>query len=337
MKSVCRLHNTGEIGLTKCMAKPRSFLAASVRFEGVFDVVLLLGLSGAWLGLLGRFHWALDLLSHFRWQYLCLCLGLVAWALFRRRQVLLVVAMSTLLLNGWLIGSLALQTSQYRVPQGDRLRVVSLNVLTSNSNKEDVLEYLRQKKPDVIFLMEVDAGWAQALQALRSDYPHGLVRDQTDNFGVALLSRVPLRDVQLFITHGSDMPSIHASLNYEGRDLIILGTHPLPPMNGGMARSRDAQLRGVADWVRQSPVPVLVMGDLNATPWSHGMRVLRAGNSLAYRCPDPAWQPTWNPNTPFAVPIDHALCTPPLIIASRKIGPDVGSDHRPQELEITWE
>lgn len=319
------------------MPERRSFLSASFRIEGVFDAVFLLGLSGAWLGLLGRFHWTLDLLSHFRWQYLFGCLVLIVWAVLRKRQVLLLMSVITLLLNAGLIGSLALVTGQYRVPEGERLRVVSLNVLASNPHKERVLEYLRQVRPDIIFCMEVDAGWAQALQELRADFPHGLVRDQSGNFGVALLSRVPLAEVQVFMTSESDMPSIRAELSYQGRDLLILGTHPLPPMRSWMADSRDAQLRGIAEVVRHAQMPVLVMGDLNATPWSQGMRLIKAENALAYRSPDPAWSPTWHAGTIFALPIDHALCLPPLIIASRKIGPDVGSDHRPQELELTWE
>jgi endonuclease/exonuclease/phosphatase (EEP) superfamily protein YafD len=46
--------------------------------------------------------------------------------------------------------------------------------------------------------------------------------------------------------------------------------------------------------------------------------------------------PTWSANTPFAIPIDHVLATSPLVITSRSVGPDVGSDHRPLDFVVGW-
>lgn len=319
------------------MPARRSFLSTAIRLDGILDVLMLLGLSSSWLGLLGSLHWTLDLLSHFRWQYLIFALLVLVWTLIRQRWLVLGAAFLTLLFNAWLIGCLAFGAKSPSNQGEERLQVVSLNVLTSNPHKDRVLQYLLESNPDIIFLMEVDEAWAQMLQSLKTKYPYGLIEDQQSNFGIALLSRVPLEATELFQTSDTDTPSVQARLSYQGLELLILGIHPMPPMNGWMARSRDAQLRGIAEKVRQTELPVLVMGDLNSTPWSQGMRLLRAGNSLAYRCPTPAWAPTWQPETLLALPIDHALCTPPLFIANRNIGPDVGSDHRPQELEVIWE
>ena len=51
----------------------RSFFSTSIRPSGFVDIALLLALCGTWLGLFGRWHWSLDLFSHFRWQYLVIC------------------------------------------------------------------------------------------------------------------------------------------------------------------------------------------------------------------------------------------------------------------------
>ena len=45
-------------------------LSKSLRVGDVFAGLFLLALIPSWLGLLGQWHWGLDLLSHFRWQYL---------------------------------------------------------------------------------------------------------------------------------------------------------------------------------------------------------------------------------------------------------------------------
>jgi hypothetical protein len=43
----------------------RPFLSFSVRLDGVWDVIIVLALAGSWIGLLGQWHWAFDLFSHF--------------------------------------------------------------------------------------------------------------------------------------------------------------------------------------------------------------------------------------------------------------------------------
>ncbi len=318
------------------MPEKRPFLSASVRWDGFFDVILLLALAGTWLGLLGHWHWALDLFSHFRWQYLGICLLALGWTLWRKRRFTLICSLASLLLNGWLIGRASLPDPAASAVQGEVLKVVSLNVLTSNPNKEGVLNYLRSQNADIIFLMEVDAVWAEAMRPLTETHPHHLMRSQRDNFGSALFSRLPLENLRL-VEHGdSGILSIQADLKWADRELTLLGAHPVPPMGPSMAWRRDVQLKAMGEAVRDLKRPTLVIGDLNATPWSRGMRLLMESEVLGHRSTAAASRPTWKVGTIFALPIDHALCTAPLVISSRVIGPDLGSDHRPQELELGW-
>lgn len=315
------------------MVNQRPFLSSSVRVDGIFDVLILLGLAGSWLGLMGGWHWALDLFSHFRWQYLAACVVAVGWTLIRRRRGVMMVAVATLILNGWLIGRLAMGGGA-EAAKGDRLRVVSLNVLTSNPHKEEVLKYLRGVDADLIFLMEVNAAWMVALEGLKETHPHRLFESREDNFGVALFSRMPLVDVRLVEMGEAGVPSIQARLLYRGNAMAVLGTHPLPPMGAHYAAARDAQLRSVAEHVAKLDVPTLLVGDLNSTPWSEGMRIITAGGGL--RLSPDAWRPTWKAGSVLAIPIDHALCSEALRIERRRVGTDVGSDHRPIEVEVYW-
>ncbi|MBB5040407.1 endonuclease/exonuclease/phosphatase family protein [Prosthecobacter dejongeii] len=313
-----------------------SSLSARLRFRAVLDFNLVLMLLGTWLGLLGRFHWTLDLFSHFRWQYVILCGVALLWSLMAKRSRLMI---------GFCVASLVMNVNDlyqargkdsWTQEEGAKLRVVSLNVLTGNPQKQGVLDYLRSTRADVIFLMEVDAAWGEALESLKSNYPHHLLGSREDNFGVAFFSRVPLLSVEVWQPSPGSMPSIQARLMHDGQEMVILGIHPLPPIGPRLAARRDWQLQEIGQRVAFLKQPVLVVGDLNATPWSWGMKLIRQGNELDFRSPAPAWTPTWQVGTPVAVPIDHALCTPPLVIVGRKIGPDVGSDHRPQELEVGW-
>ena len=323
--------------LTKRPTRQRRFFSTRVRWRGFVDIALILAVTGTWLGLLGRFHWTLDLFSHFRWQYFILCLIGVPWSLARRRpRIIQLILLASLLVNAVALNQVK-GDSAFASTSGTRLRVVSLNVNITNPHKTAVLDYLRTENPDVIVLIEVDSAWTSALESLRATYPVQLFSPRDDNFGLAFLSRVPLQSLELIQTSDHATPSVLAHLTLDGRELAILATHPPPPINGEMAAARDEGLQGAADVVASMKIPVLLIGDLNATPWSQGLRLLKHGSKLDFRSPDAAWTPTWNARTPFAIPIDQALVTPPLVVASRHIGPDVGSDHRPQVIELGWQ
>ena len=326
------------------MSTPPSFVSSCVRLAGLLEVGLLLGLAGSWMGLLGGWHWMLDLCSHFRWQYVVACLLALAWAGWRKRRGLLAAAVITLGLNLWLMARPEWQAPSGKPVAGFHVRVISFNVLTSNHNHAGVLQWLQEAEADIIFLMEVDRVWAKALQPLLGTHPHHLILPKSDNFGLALFSRLPLAGLRkldsdvLGTRPDSDpdlgMDSVEARLKMGVRELLIVGTHPVPPMGKEYAAARDRQLQGLSHHMAQAGLPVLVVGDLNATPWSHGFRQLAAKTPLL---PAPgAWKPTWRTGSLFAIPIDHALCTPPLLFQSRTIGPDLGSDHRPQVMDLGW-
>jgi endonuclease/exonuclease/phosphatase (EEP) superfamily protein YafD len=315
----------------------RRFLSTSIRLGGFLDIALLLALCGTWLGLLGRFHWTLDLFSHFRWQYLLICVFGLAWTFaLKRQRWIQALCFASLLVNAVELYRVS-GDSAFPATSGPHLRVVSLNVFSGNSDKQAVVDYLRSVDADVFFLMEVDAEWAAALAELAATHPHHRLWPREDNFGLAFFSRVPLPSLEVIHTSELATPSIRARLTHAGRELAILGTHPPPPLGAAMSAARDTQLADTAALVATLDVPVLLIGDLNATPWSNGLRILRGGSTLDNRSADPSWAPTWNAWTPVAIPIDLALTTPPLAVAHRQIGPDVGSDHRPQILDVGWQ
>jgi endonuclease/exonuclease/phosphatase (EEP) superfamily protein YafD len=318
--------------------RPRTQAVNRARASRKRDIAILpaLALLPSWLGLLGGWHWALDLLAHFRWQYGIASVLVLAWAVWSRRRVLATLAALTLLLNAALIGQLAWTAHiDDEVANDFSMRVVAFNVLTSNPDKQRALDYLLATDADVIGLVEVDQTWLEAMVPLQAKYPYQFAEPRPDNFGVALFSRIPLERAELLWLGEPQLPSIEASMWHQGRHLSVIVTHPMPPMGARNAALRDGQLARLADHVSQLQMPVLVVGDLNVTPWSAGMRILTA-RGLGLRSLRPPWTPTWRATSVFAVPIDHALSTAPLVITSRSVGPDLGSDHRPLDFTVGW-
>lgn len=327
------------------MSESPPFVSRRVRFSGLIDAGLLIGLGATWLGLAGRWHWLLDLCTHFRWQSIMVCVLALLWAGFRRRLVTGVAGLLTLGLNAWLIFHVPGPAPSATVREDFRVKVISFNVLTSNSNKTGVLEWLQQEQADVILLMETDRAWVKAMQPLKQIYPHFFEGPSADNFGIALYSRIPFaapareldrKALGLPEDDGSDIitDSVEARLLHQGREWVFIGTHPVPPMGRAYAAGRDRQLEAIGRYVSGLKVPALVAGDLNASPWCHGFRVLTENTPL--RATRDAWKPTWKVGHLLGVPIDHALTSPPLQLSSRLIGPDLGSDHRAQVMELRW-
>jgi endonuclease/exonuclease/phosphatase (EEP) superfamily protein YafD len=79
-----------------------------------------------------------------------------------------------------------------------------------------------------------------------------------------------------------------------------------------------------------------VVGDFNMTPWSpyfpEILRVSGLKNSLVGAGFQPSW-PSWLPAL-LRIPIDHALVSEEFEVVERKVGPHIGSDHRPLIIKI---
>lgn len=297
--------------------------------------VTLVGFGGGW-------HWLLDLTSHFRWYWLLLALVCLA-ASWRRtgRGGLACLAVAVIgnvwpLLPYW-FASLG-DTVTAAPPAAARpapVSIVSINVLTSNADKPAVLAYLRSRDPDIVVALEVDAAWAAALASLADRWPHVVVQPRDDNFGIALLAKQPPREQRVRDFGAAGVPSIVATFTDPLRDYTVIATHPVPPKGPAYARDRDAQLRAIAEFVAAAPLPCVVAGDLNATPWSAAFRDLVARSGLRDTALGRGVQATWNARAwAPRIPIDHILAPPGTEILHRAVGPDVGSDHFPVEAEL---
>ena len=289
----------------------------------------LAGSCGAW-------HWAFDLCSHFRWYYFVAAavFGVLIWR--KRRRAAMTALGVTLLWNGGLIAPYYLPCSQPTAAKGGvKVSLVSLNVFTANKNKRAVIDYLRKQSADLVVVMEVDEDWEQALAELHDLYPHQFIQSRPDNFGIGLLSREPLVESRFVDAGNTHVPTIVARIERKERAFVIVATHPLPPIGASNTRERDAQLRAVADTVKASSLPCVVVGDFNATPWSSAFRDLTVRSGLRDSAHGRGVQGSWNAKSPLIrIPIDHVLVPANVTVIRRAVGPYVGSDHFPVEIEF---
>jgi len=291
-----------------------------------------LALAGTWIAALVPV-WPCPLLEHFRVQYVAGGAVVVACAAaLRERGYLDLAAIATLAHLLTITPDLCRRPPPLPV-DGAALRVLVLNVHTESTGFDQVRRLIDDVRPDLIGLVEVDRRWLDAIAPAVAGYAGRLEQPRGDNFGVALYARQPLTGS--IETLASPLPSAVARVTIDGATLEVILVHPLPPMSQAALAAQGAELDAVADRARRSTGPVVVMGDLNATPWSTPFRRLIARSGLCDSRAGFGVEASFPASSAvLRIPIDHLLASCAIGVRDRRIERDVGSDHLPVVLEL---
>lgn len=310
--------------------RPRPALAGWPRRMAALVLGALM-LAGA-LSHAGAWWWLLDLLAHFHAIYLLLAM-LVAATLAALRWWRLAL---------WAAGLVAWQAAlvlplyfgaQAPDPAAPRLRVVSYNMLYGNPHLASAARHIRTLEPDVVVLLEVSEAQLRVFSAALPGW-HATSRTRADPFGIAVLTREPPTHAQVIEPGPQWMPAIELELTLAGQPVALMAVHPPPPVSAINTHVRDELLRHVSRWAAAHDGPTLVVGDLNATPWSSTLREILDEGPLR-STQRFGLHGTWPAGLgPLALPIDHALYSGPLHPVARVIEPAFGSDHRMLYVEL---
>jgi len=280
---------------------------------------------------LGRVNWVLDLFSHFHLQYGVGLLAVAVCFAAMKERVLLAISIVFLVPNLVCLNYYFPGRSAVPAATSPSLRIISFNVLTTNSRHEAVLRFLQESDPDVILLIEVSSDWLKALRPLEASHPHFRQLPRSDNFGMAVYSRHPVQSHEL-VSLEPELPCMVTRIDWLGEPITIIGAHPLPPVSGIASGFRDRYLGqlGTLTKERSAASPVILLGDLNTTPWSHCFRGLVRTSGLEDSGKHWGFLSSWKRlNLLFSLPLDHILHSPELQSVERWVGPALGSDHRP--------
>lgn len=305
-----------------------SFFSLNVRVGPIVTLLTFAACLPTWLGLGARVWWLLELVTHFTWHYAAILPVFLAVALWRRQKRLAAVVALSLAINLWHVAPSYLPAKV--APAADPpLRVMTLNVLTSNPRYDAVRELIAREQPHVLVLLEVNGAWIDALADLQTTYQHHLVRPRGDNFGIACYSNVAASQLRLEDFGDAEVPSVVAQFTWQGKPVTLVGTHPLPPTSASNATLRNNQLTAVADFARTQPGEAILVGDLNLTPYSPYFGDLLKQSGLVDSSRGRGTHATWSTRVEWlGLPIDHVLHSPELVVVDRRVGPAVGSDHR---------
>lgn len=287
-----------------------------------------------------------ELLSHFRLQYLVgalLCLTIFALQKDRLRSL---AAGLLLVINGYTIAPLYWSDSpstSYGIPENRTHKILLSNVHSSNNEHQRLIDLIQQESPDILVLLEITDAWLESLQTIQATYPFKKTIARSDNFGIAVFSKLPFDRADVRYWGISGFPSL--ALQYQlagtgaekGEQITLLATHPLPPITKDMLQQRDSQLLQTAAEAAQPAGPVIMLGDFNITPWSSafkqsaelaGLNNCRNGFGIL-----PTW-PASLKSPLLMIPIDHCLVSNHFQVVNVRTGANIGSDHLPLIIEL---
>ena len=219
-----------------------------------------------------------------------------------------------------------LYTGDAADPSGDeRLRIAHVNMQGNDVDDEELQDALVEHEPDVLVLLEPAPGWEPPPG---TGYRHLAPTAQPR---VHLLTATEVSNVR--VPQGEEMPpaslAFEVALGDRTQPVGVLAVHAYAPSTPDQRDVRDGQLDAVGDWAVLQRGPELVLGDLNAVPWSDAMESLEDRDDLRSSVDGFGLQATWPALLgPLGIPIDQLLHSPDLTVTDRETGPSLGSAHR---------
>lgn len=213
----------------------------------------------------------------------------------------------------------------------NELKIFAANVLQDNRQYQKLIQQIRASDPDILFLLEVDKGWADAISELEENYPHRVVQAQDNTYGLLFYSRLKLEKAKLRFIVKDDVPSIDAIVVLpSGQKVQVWGLHPEPPVPGEnlYSTAKDKELMKVALKVKDCPIPCIVFGDLNDVAWSHTTEIFRKTSELLDPRRGRGFYSTFSAHSWFIrFPLDYIFCSKEFFLVSMRRLPKNGSDH----------
>ena len=221
------------------------------------------------------------------------------------------------------------------------LSLMISNVLMTNRNAEKYLASVKNADPDIFLAAETDAWWAEQLKALEKKYEYAVKYPLENTYGMMLFSRLKLVQPEVKFLVEPEVPSIHTLVELKSGELIELHClHPKPPFPSESTETteRDAELLLVGKKAKDSKRPVVVAGDLNDVAWSYTTKLFQAVSKLL----DPRigrgmYNSFHAGRFLMRFPLDHVFHSNHFKLIQIKKLPEVGSDHFPIYIELSYE
>jgi vancomycin resistance protein VanJ len=322
------------------------------RFVRVLCFAYLAVVIAAWITLQWADLWWPATLLMFapRWLFAMPLVILVPLVLLSRsRQIMsLLVLLVTGLIIGWpLMGfNIPWQRLTQDSPSGTSVRVLTLNMHYSKADPESLENLIAASNLDIVAIQEWNGHAHSPLRTIPGWHVHPDSR-------LFLASRYPIRKVEELgtdstgerasVTHFEldsaigpiHVFSLHMATTRDGIHDTIHESHKGPGELRANSALRREQLDFVLGRAAECSGPLLIVGDMNTPPESSILDEMRDDYADAFTESGWGWGYTFI-GAKTTVRIDHILGRKGWNCKSCRVGPFVGSPHRPVIAELVW-
>ena len=224
----------------------------------------------------------------------------------------------------------------------DSVHLLISNVLQSNDKYDQLINLVRDERPDLLLTLETNKTWERILlEAIGEDYEHKVKVPLENRYGMHLFSKFPLRETKVMYLISDEIPSIYTEIQLESGSWVKLYClHPTPPSptEENASTARDAELGLIGMRIKDTGnANTIVAGDLNDVAWSHSTRLFqrlsglldpRVGRGLYASFHADHWFARW--------PLDHVFHSDEFQVEQLRRMPHVGSDHFPMSIRLRY-
>ena len=281
---------------------------------------------------LGRW-WLGDLLASGRPDLAVISAGLIIGAVALRSWAVVSLAVASLFVNVLVLAPLY-TTSQARAADARRLVLAHVNMQRRPGDLGELAEALRSRRPDVLVVLEPDRDLSTALGDDLDGYHVYRDRGPAEE-RVAVLARTAIKIAQRTGVPRLPAASVAFDVPFAGGVVHVLALHAISPLTPGRTRVRNAELTAAASWAAHRSGSIVVLGDLNAVPWSAALTDLEHDAHLSNSSDGFGLQASWPAFVGFlGLPIDQLLYSGDLTVTRRAIHGGFGSSHRSLWVEL---
>jgi endonuclease/exonuclease/phosphatase (EEP) superfamily protein YafD len=218
------------------------------------------------------------------------------------------------------------------------LRILTANVLQDNENSALIIKLIKEKRPDVLVLCEVNDRWVADLKPVEKSFKHHLLEPLDNTYGIALYTNLMLDSAEVRHLVRDEVPSIDAKLRMSnGHPFQLLAVHPNPPRPGEDTTNRDAELVLAGREVKENNTAI-VLGDMNDVAWSRTTNLFQEVSRLLDPRKGRGLFPTYNAKSwLIRYPLDYLFHSDDFCVVSIETLPYIGSDHFPLFVELSYE
>ena len=217
-----------------------------------------------------------------------------------------------------------------------KLRLIAFNAWAKPEAINELSKLAKAHNTDVIAISEMSQASCKDLTVQFPDFTFCRIAAEASNGQaltkrMALLSKIePLRYTVLTEPGFRGRGIIDASFPLGEDNIRLISIHPVAPGSPAHMRDRDNVLRRAAELLKDEDKFILA-GDMNTTPWSAIYRQL-PGRRIGDARLELTWRLSWHI---LGLPIDHIQISENMQLHAYKVGPNIGSDHRPLIADVS--